>query len=111
MEKMRLVYKVWLDRGGKAFGEGPYRLLKLVEKTGSLNQAATEMKMSYRKAWLTVHAIEERLGFLLLDKHAGGHAGGGSTITPEGAEFIKHYEQFREEVKKVLESTYTKHFG
>ena len=41
------------------------------------------MKMSYRKAWLTVHSIEERLGFLLLDKHAGGHAGGGSTITPE----------------------------
>ena len=69
------------------------------------------MKMSYRKAWLMVHSIEEKLGFLLLDKHTGGRAGGGSTITPEGAEFIKHYEQFRAEVKEVLENTYHKHFG
>ena len=54
---MKLAYKVWLDNEGKAFGEGPYRLLKLVEKTGSLHQAAMEMKMSYRKAWLTLRAI------------------------------------------------------
>jgi molybdate transport system regulatory protein len=111
MEKMRLAYKVWIDRDGKAFGEGPYRLLKLVEKTGSLNQAAMEMKMSYRKAWLTVRSIEEKLGFSLLERHTGGRAGGGSTITPEGVEFMKHYERFRAEVKEVLESTYLKHFG
>jgi molybdate transport system regulatory protein len=111
MEKMKLAYRVWLDNRGKAFGEGPYRLLKLVEKTGSLHQAAMEMKMSYRKAWLTIRSIEEKLGFALLVRHAGGHSGGGSTITPEGAEFMKLYGEFRENVKEALEMIYLKHFG
>ncbi len=111
MENMKLAYKVWLDRGGKAFGEGPFRLLKLVEKTGSLHQAAMEMKMSYRKAWLTIRAIEERLGFSLLERHTGGHSGGGSTITPEGADFMNHYEAFRTDVKEALDAVYKKHFG
>ena len=108
---MRLAYKVWLDNEGKAFGEGPYRLLRLVEKTGSLHQAAMEMKMSYRKAWLTLRAIEERLGFALLERHTGGHSGGGSTITPKGAEFLQAYENFRADVKEALETVYRKHFG
>ncbi|HEY3275959.1 MAG TPA: LysR family transcriptional regulator [Syntrophorhabdaceae bacterium] len=111
MENMKLAYKVWLDKDGKAFGEGPYRLLKLVEKTGSLHQAAMEMKMSYRKAWLTVRFIEERLGFALLERHTGGLSGGGSTITPRGADFIRDYEAFRADVKDALESVYRKHFG
>ncbi|MDR2018404.1 MAG: LysR family transcriptional regulator [Syntrophobacterales bacterium] len=108
---MKLAYKVWLDKDGKAFGEGPYSLLKLVEKTGSLNQAAMEMNMSYRKAWLTIRSIEEKLGFTLLERHTGGRSGGGSTITPEGAEFMNRYELFRKEVQEVLQNTYLKHFG
>jgi molybdate transport system regulatory protein len=109
MEQVKLAYKVWLDRDGKAFGEGPFRLLKLVEKTGSLHQAAKEMKMSYRKAWLTVRFIEERLGFPLLERHTGGLSGGGSTITPKGADFIRHYEIFRADVKEALDTVYKKH--
>ena len=108
---MKLAYKVWLDNEGKAFGEGPYRLLRLVEKTGSLHQAAMEMKMSYRKAWLTLRAIEERLGFALLERHTGGHSGGGSTITPRGADFLRAYEAFRTDVEEALENVYRKHFG
>ncbi len=108
---MKVAYKVWLDKDGKAFGEGPFRLLKLIEKTGSLHQAAMEMKMSYRKAWVTIHSIEEKLGFPLLDKHVGGRSGGGSTITAAGTEFMKHYEGFRSDVKVSLEEVYQKHFG
>jgi molybdate transport system regulatory protein len=111
MENMKLAYKVWLDKDGKAFGEGPYRLLKLVETTGSLHQAAMQMKMSYRKAWLTIRFIEERLGFALLERHTGGVSGGGSTITPPGADFIRNYEAFRSDVKETLEAVYRKHFG
>jgi molybdate transport system regulatory protein len=111
MEKMRVAYKVWLDKDGKAFGEGPFKLLKLVEKTGSLHRAAMEMRMSYRKAWLTIHSIEEKLGFPLLDKHVGGRSGGGSTITAAGNEFMSHYEGFRGDVHNLLEELYQKHFG
>jgi molybdate transport system regulatory protein len=107
---MKLAYKVWLDNDGKAFGEGPYALLKHVRETGSLHQAAARMGMSYRKAWLTIHASEKRLGFPLLERTVGGASGGGSHITPAGRAFIKKYELFRKEVARVLETVYGKHF-
>ncbi len=109
MEQVKLAYHVWLDSNGKAFGEGPLRLLKLVEKTGSLNRAAKEMGMSYRKAWYTIRFVEERLGFPLLERHSGGHSGGGSTITPQGAHFIQRYEAFRADVKETLDAVFKKY--
>ena len=31
---MKIAYKVWLDNGGKALGEGPYGVFKQIEKAG-----------------------------------------------------------------------------
>jgi molybdate transport system regulatory protein len=108
---MKVAYKIWLEEDGKAFGEGPYHLLKGVEKTGSLHQAAIEMDMSYRKAWVTINACEKRLGFALLDRKIGGHSGGGSGVTDEGKAFIARYELFRKELDATIESTFLKFFG
>ena len=108
---MKVAYKVWLDNDGKAFGEGPYELLKRIEETGSLHQAAMDMKMSYRKAWYTLNAIEEKLGFALLNRQVGGASGGGSQITEAGRELMKDYEGFRNEVKESLETAYKTYFG
>jgi molybdate transport system regulatory protein len=58
---MKVTYKVWLDQDGKAFGNGPSELLKRVEKTGSLHQAANQMGMSYSKAWCLIRTLEESL--------------------------------------------------
>jgi len=108
--KMKVAYKVWLDNDGKAFGEGPYQLLKRIDERGSLHQAAMDMKMSYRKAWRTLHAIEGKLGFALLDRQVGGVSGGGSQITDAGRELMKNYEGFRNDVREALESIYKRHF-
>jgi molybdate transport system regulatory protein len=107
---MRVAFNVWLDNDGKTFGEGPYRLLKGVEKLGSLHQAAIEMKMSYRKAWLTLNTCEERLGFALIERQVGGTSGGGSHLTVKGKNFVKRYELFRKDVREGLEKTFKKHF-
>ena len=108
---MKIAYKVWLDNDGKAFGEGPYRILKQIEKAGSLHQAAIDLNISYRKAWMTLQNAEKKLGFTLIDRKVGGVAGGGSQITSSGKKFLKNYEQFRADVERVLEKTYQKHFG
>jgi molybdate transport system regulatory protein len=107
---MRLGYKVWLDSDGKAFGDGPYRLLRLVDKTGSLHKAAGEMNMSYRKAWLMLNSMESRLGFPLLSRQVGGVAGGGSQLTDKAREFLDRYEAFRRETDEVLQAVYLKYF-
>jgi molybdate transport system regulatory protein len=108
---MKIRYKVWLDSDGKAFGEGPDKLLQRVEVCGSLHKAAAEMKMSYRKAWLMLRAMEKRLGFSLLERKVGGVSGGGSVLTPEARDFMKRYEAFRQEVEGELQKIYFKHFG
>ena len=38
------------DAGERFFGEGPCRLLHLIEETGSLRSAAAQMGLSYSKA-------------------------------------------------------------
>ena len=108
---MKVRCKIWLDHAGKAFGEGPCELLKRVEKTDSLHEAAQQMNMSYSKAWKLVQTVEKRLGFAFLDKKVGGLSGGGSRVTPEGKEFLRRYERFESDAKKVIEKTYQKHFG
>jgi molybdate transport system regulatory protein len=108
---MKMVYKVWLDNNGKAFGEGPYDLLQRIENTGSLHQAAKELKMSYRKAWLILHRCEEKLGFHLLKRKVGGASGGGSQVTLRGRKMMATYGKFRREVDQSLEKIYRKHFG
>ena len=108
---MKIAYKIWLENDGKAFGEGPFQLLRMVVEKGSLLQAAKSLEMSYQKAWLTIRKSEERLGFPLLERRIGGLAGGGSRVTAVGQEFLENYARFRKETEKRLNAVYQKHFG
>lgn len=109
--KMKVVYKVWLDKNGKAFGDGPDELLRWVEKTKSLYQAARQMGMAYSKAWRLIQTLEERLGFPILERKAGGKSGGGSQVTPEAKNLMNDYGRFRKDVKDGMERIYRRHFG
>ena len=88
---MKAVTRVlFLDEAGeKFFGEGPCRLLHAVEKTGSLRAAAQSMGMAYTKALKLVRHAEAALGFPLTTRTAGGRDGGGSSLTPEGKEWLQ----------------------
>ncbi|MGI6630885.1 MAG: winged helix-turn-helix domain-containing protein [Bacillota bacterium] len=104
-------FKIWLDRNGKVFGEGPYRLLKGIEDTGSLNTSAREMKMSYSQAYKLIKNIEKRLGFPLITSQTGGQGGGGSQLTGEAKELMKKYLAFERECRESIWAAYEKYFG
>lgn len=108
---MRLMYKMWLDYGGRAFGDGPARLLSGVEQWGSLRRAAQELGMSYNKAWRILHAAEERLGFPLLERSVGGSLGGGSHLTAEARDLTARYRAVETEANELLEAVFQKHFS
>ena len=108
---MKVVYKIWLDNDGKAFGQGPHELLKRVQRTNSLHQAANQMGMAYSKAWKLIQIVEKKLGFSLLEKRVGGRSGGGSRVTSEAKELMKRYEQLERDASEALEKIYRKHFG
>ena len=54
---------IFLDRQDqKFFGEGPCRLLRGVQETGSLRASALQMGMSYTKALKLLKNAENALG-------------------------------------------------
>lgn len=108
---MRLKHKVWLDFQGRAFGDGPARLLDGVQESGSLRKAAVELGMSYNKAWRILHAAEQRLGFALLDRSVGGSLGGGSQLTPRAKDLVERYRALRTDADSALEEVFQRHFG
>lgn len=94
---MRAITKIMLvdDNGDKFFGEGPYRLLTLIEETGSLRKAALTMGMAYTKALRILNRAEEAIGYPLAERTVGGSTGGGSRLTPHGKEWVQKYEAYR----------------
>ena len=109
---MKPVTKITLtdDNGIKFFGEGPFRLLRCVEKAGSLRAAAMEMEMAYSKASKILKQAETALGFPLTTRSAGGKDGGGSVLTPEGRQLLRQYEAYRDACVKANQALYRQYF-
>jgi len=60
--EIRIKLLVLNDEGKPFMGTGPIQLLQGIERLGSINQAAKEMKMSYVKALKIIKKMEECLG-------------------------------------------------
>ncbi len=96
-------YKIWLEKDGQnVFGMGIYRLLRLVDETGSLHKAALNLKMSYRAAWGKVRDYEERLGVGLLEK--GRHGRTGAHLTPEAKVMLTEFKEIIQHLDSVMAS-------
>ena len=110
---MKAITKIQIidDNGIKFFGEGPCRLLRCVEKTGSLRAAAMEMEMAYSKASKLLKQAEDNLGFSLTTRAAGGKGGGGSVLTPEGKLWLKQYEDYRDACVRANQTLYRQFFS
>jgi molybdate transport system regulatory protein len=110
--RVRAGHRVFLhEQGAAMFGPGICDLLVLVRQTGSLHKAAQQMRMSYNKAWHVVRTAEEHLQLRLLSRRTGGAGGGGSSLTPEGAELVARFQAFMQEADADLDALYRKHFG
>jgi molybdate transport system regulatory protein len=86
--------KIWIEMDGEpVFGRGRRFLLEAIDMHGSINRAAKEVGLSYRKAWGHIQAMEKRLGIALVVRQTGGKNGGGATLTPEAREFLAKFEK------------------
>jgi molybdate transport system regulatory protein len=110
--RIRAGHRVFLHEHGESlFGPGTFDLLVLVDETGSLHQAAKLMGMSYNKAWRAMRQAEDHLGVKLLERHAGGPAGGGSVLTEDGVQLMERFRAFLDEADADLARLYQKYFG
>lgn len=110
---MRVKGRIWIEdeNGDKLFGIGVYELLMKVKSGGSLSEAAKNMKMSYNKAHNLVKALENRVGFKVLDTKVGGSRGGGSSLTEGGEDLLSRYRKTMEKLNKDMEDAYELYFS
>jgi len=95
---------LWLEGDGvRFFGPGPVQLLELILETGSINQAAKKMEMSYKKAWQLVNNLNAMSAQPMVITATGGEKGGGSSISEEAKQMIEYHRLLRERFKKFLE--------
>ncbi len=108
---MEIKSKLWIEVGGKpVFGRGRRYLLEAIDKYGSINQAAKEINISYRKAWGYIKAMEERLGFKLIERQTGGKNGGGALLTNEARDFLSKYQAMEKGIKELVDKRFKKVF-
>ncbi len=101
---LKIKSKLWIEVDGEpVFGRGRRFLLEAIDKHGSINQAAREINISYRKAWSYIKAMEDRLGIKLVERQAGGKNGGGAALTKRAKEFLKKYELMEEGIKEIVD--------
>ena len=85
--------KIWLEIAGEpVFGHGRETLLRLIRQHSSINAAAKQMGIPYRKAWTYLDAMEKRLGFPLVDRVKGGAGGGASSLTPRAVVLLEKFD-------------------
>ncbi|MFO1015485.1 MAG: LysR family transcriptional regulator [Caulobacteraceae bacterium] len=94
----------------RAMGPGKADLLALIESEGSISGAAKAMKMSYRRAWLLVEAMNGAFKLPLVSTAAGGAGGGGARLTDEGRAMLDIYRRMQASVAEAAAS-FEQEFG
>jgi molybdate transport system regulatory protein len=72
-------------------GIGKITLLEAIARTGSLSQAARDIGMSYRRAWLLIDSMNAEFDTPVINATVGGSGGGGAQLTSFGRELIQAY--------------------
>jgi molybdate transport system regulatory protein len=96
--------KIWFEDGSGEviFGLGRLKMLEAIDRHGSIQAAAKELKMSYRALWGRITATENRMGRQLLTRNVGGASGGGSQLTPFAKILLEKFRDIHQSI--ALES-------
>ncbi|MDQ2915660.1 MAG: winged helix-turn-helix domain-containing protein [Pseudomonadota bacterium] len=84
-----------------AIGPGKVDLLEAIGATGSITAAAKALGMSYRRAWLLVDTMNGCFETPVVTTEAGGASGGGTRLTPIGAEVVRRYRSMEDKAAKA----------
>jgi molybdate transport system regulatory protein len=86
--------RIWIEADNNVLlGEGRVRLLKAIDQTGSLSKAAKSLKISYKKAWTLVDAVNKSSKKPVTVTSIGGKGGGGAILTDYGKNLIQAFEE------------------
>jgi len=104
--------KIWIedDSGKVVFGLGRFKIFEAIQRSGSIQAAAKELKMSYRAVWGRIKATEERIGRQMLIRNVGGASGGGSRLTPFAQMLVEQFQQLHKNILTQSDDLFEKKF-
>jgi molybdate transport system regulatory protein len=76
-----------------ALGPGKAELLEVLIQTGSLNEAARRLDISYMRAWMLVKTMNECFREPVTVAERGGRKGGGMKVTATGRRVLALYQE------------------
>ncbi|MEO6149367.1 MAG: ModE family transcriptional regulator [Mucilaginibacter sp.] len=95
--------RIWMEvNSGKVLGHGRVELLERIQASGSIRQAALQMKMSYKQAWDLVNHINSNFESPIVISHRGGKGGGNAVVTEAGLNLISHFHLLQEKFNAFL---------
>jgi molybdate transport system regulatory protein len=94
-----------IDFGNRcSIGVGKIELLEGIARTGSISQAAREMRMSYRRAWLLLEDMNVSFDHPVARASVGGRGGGGVVLTPFGSGLVAGYRRLESSMQPLADA-------
>jgi molybdate transport system regulatory protein len=101
--------KVWLETDGRyAFGLGLSDILQAVDRTGSIKQAACDVRKSYRHVWGRIKQAEAALGQRLVQTQVGGKGSQRSALTEAARRLVAGFLLLRDRMVQLVEEEFTR---
>ena len=108
MPKLKLKSSQWIvdEHDNIIIGHGRAEILKNIEQTGSINQTAKVMKMSYKAVWSKIKATEKHLDTRIVhtDRKEG------SRLSKEGKELLEKYRRLKDECLSADDKLFSRIF-
>jgi molybdate transport system regulatory protein len=77
-------------------------LLSAIDQSGSLNQAAKQMGLSYKGAWQIIERVNNSAPKTLITATTGGSKGGGSCLTESGRALLELFKELQQQHHSFL---------
>jgi molybdate transport system regulatory protein len=87
-----------------SIGIGKIELLEGIASSGSLSQAARQMRMSYRRAWLLLADMNLSFDEPVARASIGGRGGGGAILTALGERLVAGYRQMESGLQPLVQT-------
>lgn len=100
MQIIRL--RIILETG--RLGPGKVDLMEQIDQLGSISAAGRALGMSYRRAWSLAEESNALFKQPLIEKHHGGKAGGGASLTELGHKVVAYYRDLERTTAETTRS-------
>ncbi|MEO6849098.1 MAG: ModE family transcriptional regulator, partial [Mucilaginibacter sp.] len=96
--------RIWMEVNGvKVLGHGRVELLERIKASGSIRQAALQMKMSYKQAWDLIQHMNTNFDTPVVISHRGGKGGGNAMVTENGLKVIAQFHALHDKFTEFLQ--------